>query len=77
VKKDRLAIRLAPLVTSAAVARLAGRYWWTVLVVLVVVMGLTYGVVVWLAMRSTAKQISTPLIVWEALTSPEKRRKSS
>ncbi len=77
MKKDRLAIKLAPLVPSAAIAALAGQYWWTVLVVLVVVMGLTYGVVVWLAMRSKAKRISTSLIVWEASTSSEKRRESS
>jgi hypothetical protein len=47
--------------------------WWTVALVMLVVMSATYLVVCWLAMHSGARRISTFFITWEGPEEPPPR----
>lgn len=68
--KDRVPSVLAGTVSGLSIA-LAGARWWAVLIVVVVVLGSTYGVVCWLATHSKANRITTFLITWEREREPE------
>jgi cell division protein FtsW (lipid II flippase) len=68
--KDRVTSVLASTSTGLTTA-LAGARWWAVLLVVLVVLGSTYGAVCWLATHSKANRITTFLITWEREREPE------
>jgi cell division protein FtsW (lipid II flippase) len=68
--KDRVSSVLASTGTGLTTA-LAGARWWAVLLVVLVVLGSTYGVVCWLATHSKANRITTFLITWEREPEPQ------
>ena len=74
--KDRVSSVLASTGTGLTTA-LAGARWWAVLLVVLVVLGSTYGVVCWLATHSKAKRITTLLITWEREAEPLRAPDSS
>jgi hypothetical protein len=69
--RERLTSRLASAASGLGPA-IAGAPWWAVLLAVLAVLCLTYGVVIWLAMHSGARRISTLLITWESAEEPEK-----
>jgi cell division protein FtsW (lipid II flippase) len=67
--KDAMSL-LASAVSGLGTA-MAGARWWAVLLVVVVVLGMTYGVVLWLADPRRSRRVSCFLITWEAPSEPE------
>jgi hypothetical protein len=71
--KDRLA-GMGVSAVSAATTVLAGAPWWAVLAVVLAVLGMTCGMVLWLANPKRSRHVSVSCfrITWEAPREPEK-----
>jgi cell division protein FtsW (lipid II flippase) len=74
--KDRITSVLVSSASGVSTA-LAGAHWWAVVLVVLVILGSTYGVVCWLATHSKASRITTFLITWEREPEPSKPPDSS
>src|SRR6266511_5741993 len=72
----RLSSGLVAITPGLGIA-LTGAPWWSVLLVVVAVQGISFGAVCWLAKHSGAKRIRTLLITWEASAEPEPRNTAS
>jgi hypothetical protein len=69
--KDHLA-GIGVSAVSGLTTALAGAPWWAVLLVVLAVLGMTYGVVLWLAHPNRSRRVSCFLITWEAPSELEK-----
>ena len=68
--KDHLA-GIGVSAVSGLTTALAGAPWWAVLMVVLAVLGMTYGMVLWLANPKRSRHVSCFLITWEAPSEPE------
>jgi cell division protein FtsW (lipid II flippase) len=68
--KDHLA-GIGVSAVSGLTTALAGGPWWAVLVAVLAVLGMTYGMVLWLAHPKRSQHVSCFLITWEAPVGPE------